>query len=109
MNNAALSGITAYAGFFEVCKPKKREKLFVSGASGSVGSLVGQYAKLFGCYVVGCAGSQRKVRLASIDGLVYISCHFVLIISGELSPATLETLGKVGTNYFKLYKINMLS
>ncbi|XP_027176923.1 NADPH-dependent oxidoreductase 2-alkenal reductase-like [Coffea eugenioides] len=59
----SLSGITAYAGFFEVCKPKKGEKLFVSGASGSVGSLVGQYAKLFGCYVVGCAGSQRKVDL----------------------------------------------
>ncbi|OMO55422.1 Alcohol dehydrogenase superfamily, zinc-type [Corchorus capsularis] len=57
----AFSGLTAYAGFFEICKPKKGEKVFVSAASGSVGNLVGQYAKLFGCYVVGCAGSQDKV------------------------------------------------
>ncbi|KAL3535855.1 hypothetical protein ACH5RR_004316 [Cinchona calisaya] len=58
-----FSGVTAYAGFFEVCKPKKGETVFVSAASGSVGSLVGQYAKLFGCYVVGSAGSQKKVDL----------------------------------------------
>ena len=42
-------------------KPKKGEKVFVSAASGSIGHLVGQYAKQFGCYVVGCAGSKEKV------------------------------------------------
>ncbi|XP_065049953.1 2-alkenal reductase (NADP(+)-dependent)-like [Musa acuminata AAA Group] len=57
------SGLTAYAGFYDICKPKKGEKVFVSTASGSVGSLVGQYAKLSGCYVVGCAGSKTKVDL----------------------------------------------
>ncbi|XP_074558972.1 2-alkenal reductase (NADP(+)-dependent)-like isoform X1 [Curcuma longa] len=57
------SGLTAFAGFYDVCKPKKGEKVFVSAASGSVGSLVGQYAKLSGCYVVGCAGSKQKVDL----------------------------------------------
>ena len=56
-----LSGLTAYAGFFEVCKPKKGEKVFVSAACGSVGNLVGQYAKLLGCHVVGCAGTKQKV------------------------------------------------
>ncbi|GFQ04402.1 NADP-dependent alkenal double bond reductase p2 [Phtheirospermum japonicum] len=55
------SGITAYGGFFQVCKPKKGDNVFVSAASGSVGLLVGQYAKLFGCYVVGCAGTKEKV------------------------------------------------
>ncbi|XP_071729521.1 2-alkenal reductase (NADP(+)-dependent)-like [Rutidosis leptorrhynchoides] len=58
-----LSGLTAYAGLFEICKPKKGEKVFVSAASGSVGNLVGQYAKNLGCYVVGCAGSQKKVTM----------------------------------------------
>lgn len=58
-----FSGLTAYGGFFEVCKPKKGESVFVSAASGSVGSLVGQYAKLFGCHVIGCAGTQNKVDL----------------------------------------------
>ena len=61
-SNAGFNGLSAYAGFFELCKPLKGEKVFVSTASGAVGNLVGQYAKLLGCYVVGCAGSQKKVR-----------------------------------------------
>ncbi|KAJ9548723.1 hypothetical protein OSB04_021266 [Centaurea solstitialis] len=57
------SGLTAYGGFFHVCKPKKGEKVFVSAAAGSVGNLVGQYAKLLGCYVIGCAGTKQKVEM----------------------------------------------
>lgn len=56
-----MPGFTAYAGFFEVCSPKKGEYVFVSAASGAVGQLVGQLAKLHGCYVVGSAGSSQKV------------------------------------------------
>lgn len=58
-----MPGMTAYAGFHEVCSPKKGERVFVSAASGAVGQLVGQFAKLFGCYVVGSAGSKEKVEL----------------------------------------------
>ncbi|TKY73186.1 2-alkenal reductase (NADP(+)-dependent) [Spatholobus suberectus] len=58
-----FNGLSAYAGFFELCKPLKGEKVFVSAASGAVGNLVGQYAKFLSCYVVGCAGSKKKVAL----------------------------------------------
>ncbi|KAF0888816.1 hypothetical protein E2562_017810 [Oryza meyeriana var. granulata] len=59
----ALPGLTSYAGFFEVCKPKKGDYVFVSAASGAVGQIVGQLAKITGCYVVGSAGSDEKVNL----------------------------------------------
>ncbi|KAL4193791.1 hypothetical protein AMTRI_Chr06g178670 [Amborella trichopoda] len=58
-----MNGLTAYAGFFEVCSPKKGEYVYVSAAFGTVGQLVGQFAKLMGCYVVGSAGSKEKVDL----------------------------------------------
>ncbi|KAJ3703536.1 hypothetical protein LUZ61_007241 [Rhynchospora tenuis] len=58
-----MPGLTAYAGFYEICAPKKGEFVFVSAASGAVGQLVGQFAKLTGCYVVGSAGSDEKVTL----------------------------------------------
>ncbi|CAH8269213.1 unnamed protein product [Arabidopsis lyrata] len=58
-----MIGLTAYAGFYETYSPKKGETVFVSAASGAVGQLVGQFAKLMGCYVVGSAGSKQKVDL----------------------------------------------
>ncbi|XP_027350752.1 2-alkenal reductase (NADP(+)-dependent) isoform X2 [Abrus precatorius] len=58
-----MPGFTAYAGFYEVCTPQKGEYVFVSAASGAVGQLVGQLAKLHGCYVVGSAGSKEKIDL----------------------------------------------
>ncbi|XP_068636520.1 2-alkenal reductase (NADP(+)-dependent)-like isoform X2 [Aristolochia californica] len=56
-----MPGLSAYVGFYEICSPKKGEYVFVSGASGAVGHLVGQFAKLMGCYVVGSVGSTEKL------------------------------------------------
>ncbi|XP_057426191.1 NADPH-dependent oxidoreductase 2-alkenal reductase-like [Lotus japonicus] len=61
--NTGMPGLTAFAGLFEVGSPKKGENVFVSAASGAVGQLVGQFAKLTGCYVVGSAGTKGKVDL----------------------------------------------
>ena len=58
-----MTGLTAYAGLLEVGSFKEGEAVFVSGAAGAVGSMVGQIAKLRGAsLVVGSAGSPEKVR-----------------------------------------------
>ena len=67
--------MTAYAGFYEVGTPKKGEYVFVSAASGAVGQLIGQFAKLEGCYVVGSAGSKEKVY--STQSLLFEMCRIV--------------------------------
>lgn len=58
----ALPGVTAYQGLMNIGKPKAGETLLVSGAAGSVGSIVGQIAKAEGLRVVGSAGSEEKCR-----------------------------------------------
>jgi NADPH-dependent curcumin reductase CurA len=56
-----MPGLTAYFGLLEVGQPKPGETVVVSAASGAVGGLVGQIAKLRGCRAVGLAGSDAKV------------------------------------------------
>ncbi len=58
----ALPGLTAYIGLMDYGRPKEGETLVVSGAAGSVGSMVGQIAKAEGLRVVGTAGSDDKCR-----------------------------------------------
>jgi NADPH-dependent curcumin reductase CurA len=55
-----VAGLTAYHGLLECGRPKPGETVAVSAAAGSVGSLVGQIAKLKGCKVVGIAGGAEK-------------------------------------------------
>ncbi|UOQ95268.1 NADP-dependent oxidoreductase [Halobacillus shinanisalinarum] len=55
-----MPGLTAYFGLIDIGKPKEGETLVVSGAAGAVGSTVVQIGKIFGCRVVGIAGSDEK-------------------------------------------------
>jgi hypothetical protein len=58
-----MPGLTAWAGLFRVAGFRPGDAVFVSGAAGAVGSLVGQFARLRGASrVVGSAGSPEKVR-----------------------------------------------
>lgn len=59
-----MIGLTAYAGLLHVAKFQAGETVFVSGAAGAVGSVVGQIAKLKGAArVIGSAGTKEKVDL----------------------------------------------
>lgn len=55
-----MPGLTAYAGLLRLGEPKEGDTVVVSAASGAVGSMVGQIAKIKGCTVVGVAGSPEK-------------------------------------------------
>ncbi|NWY29494.1 PTGR1 reductase, partial [Pheucticus melanocephalus] len=61
LGTVGMPGLTAYFGLLEVCKMKPGETVLVNAAAGAVGSVVGQLAKIGGCKVVGCAGSDDKV------------------------------------------------
>ncbi|MFD1362855.1 NADP-dependent oxidoreductase [Lentibacillus salinarum] len=56
-----MTGLTAYFGLLDIGKPKEGETIVISGAAGSVGSTVGQIAKIKGTRVVGIAGSDEKI------------------------------------------------
>src|SRR5712692_1736795 len=55
-----MPGITAYFGLKDIGQPKPGETVVVSAASGAVGSVVGQLAKIWGCRAVGIAGGKEK-------------------------------------------------
>ena len=55
-----MPGMTAYFGLKEIGQPKAGQTVVVSAASGAVGSVVGQLAKLWGCRAIGIAGGREK-------------------------------------------------
>jgi len=55
-----MPGMTAYVGLLDIGKPEPGETVVVSAASGAVGSIVGQIAKIKGCRAVGIAGTKDK-------------------------------------------------
>ena len=57
-----ISGLTAYFGLLDIGRPEPGQTVLVSGAAGSVGSLVGQIARIKGCRAVGIAGGADKCR-----------------------------------------------
>lgn len=57
-----MPGFTAYMGLLDIGQPQAGETVVVAAASGAVGAVVGQIAKLRGCRVVGIAGGAEKCR-----------------------------------------------
>lgn len=68
-----MPGWTAYFGLLEVGQPKPGETVVVSAASGAVGSIVGQIARIKGARAVGIAGGPEKCRYV-VDELGFDAC-----------------------------------
>ena len=62
-----VTGLTAYFGLLNICKPLPGDTVVVSAASGAVGAIVGQIAKIMGCRVIGIAGSEEKTDYCSSE------------------------------------------
>lgn len=70
---AGMPGVTAWVGLLDLCQPKAGETVVVSAASGGVGSVAGQLARIAGCRVVGIAGGPDKCRHVT-DELGFDAC-----------------------------------
>lgn len=68
-----MTGVTAHYGMMALAKPKPGETIVVTAASGAVGSIAGQIAKLKGCRVIGIAGGPAKCRYV-VDELGFDAC-----------------------------------
>ncbi len=86
----ALPGLTATQGLYSIGKPQKGETLVVSGAAGSVGSIVGQLAKADGLTVIGIVGSDEKanwiVNELGFDGAINYKTDDLAAKLAELTP-----------------------
>jgi NADPH-dependent curcumin reductase CurA len=83
-----MLGLTAYSGMVLQCQPKAGETVVVSAASGGVGQIAGQLAKLSGCRVVGIAGIKEKCEFVT-DVLGFDACvsHKSATLADDLRDA----------------------
>ena len=84
-----MPGMTAYTGLLNLGLPKSGETLVVAAASGGVGSVVGQIAKIKGCRAIGVAGGAEKCRFVT-DELGFDACldHRADDFEGQLANAS---------------------
>jgi NADPH-dependent curcumin reductase CurA len=93
-----MPGATAYVGLFDIGQPKAGETVVVSAASGAVGAIVGQLAKIHGCRAVGIAGSPDKCRYV-VDELGFDAC--INYKTDDLVPALREACPDGADVYFE--------
>lgn len=103
-----MPGVTAWYGLTQICQPKAGETVLVSAASGAVGSVVGQLAKMAGCRAVGIAGGPEKCAYARdelgfdacIDHRQHTDVRSMSVAMKEAAPmgidAVFENVGGVG-------------
>ena len=89
-----MPGLTAYFGFLDVCSPKPGDTVVVSAASGAVGAIVGQIAKIMGCKVIGIAGSDVKTDYClyelGFDNVINYNTDNILTKISEYAPSGVD-------------------
>ncbi|MBU2894790.1 NADP-dependent oxidoreductase [Colwellia sp. D2M02] len=86
-----MPGLTAYMGLLDIGQPKAGETVVVAAATGAVGSLVGQIAKIKGCKVIGIAGGSEKCQYA-VDTLGFDACldHYSDDLAKQLTQVCVD-------------------
>jgi hypothetical protein len=84
-----MPGFTAYHGLLNIGQPKPGETVVVASATGAVGSVVGQIAKLKGARAIGIAGGREKCRYA-VEELGFDACidHHASDFAEQLAAST---------------------
>jgi NADPH-dependent curcumin reductase len=95
-----MLGMTAYAGLTLMAAPKAGETVVISAASGGVGQIAGQLAKLSGARVVGIAGKEAKCRFVT-DDLGFDACV------SHLSPSLADDLAAACPDWIDVYFENV--
>ena len=89
-----MPGLSAYFGFLDVCSPKPGDTVVVSAASGAVGAIVGQIAKIMGCKVIGIAGSDVKTDYClyelGFDNVINYKTDNILTKISEYAPSGVD-------------------
>jgi len=94
-----MPGMTAWYGLTQIMQPRECETIVVSAASGAVGSVVGQLAKLRGCRAVGIAGGAQKCAYV-VDELGFDACidYKAGNLAADLAAATPDGIDAVFEN-----------
>lgn len=94
-----MPGMTAWYGLTQIMQPREGETIVVSAASGAVGSVVGQLAKLRGCRAVGIAGGAQKCAYV-VDELGFDACidYKAGNLAADLAAATPDGIDAVFEN-----------
>jgi NADPH-dependent curcumin reductase CurA len=107
-----MPGLTAWVGLMELAEPKPGETVVMGAATGAVGAVAGQLAKLEGCRVVGVAGGAGKCAYATqqlgfdacldrhppdLDGRLQAACPdgidiYIELVGGAVTAAALPLL-----------------
>ncbi|KAG0035834.1 hypothetical protein BGZ82_005060 [Podila clonocystis] len=92
-----MPGLSAFGALKAIGKPKKGETIYISAASGAVGQLAGQIAKLQGLFVIGSAGSDDKVEYLRKELKFDAAFNYKTV---ESIRGTLETLAPRGIDIY---------